>query len=172
MSSIKINELIESEWNIYKLLRLASLRDAPDSFVSTFEREVEFTEKEWKSRIKPAFESLHVLPLVAEFDGSPVGLASGVVHTSESVSAHVYQMWVSQEYRGNGIGRALLSKIEAWAQAFNLCTLSLEVTINNMEAVYLYISAGFVPSGSPQPLRENSPLLVQPMELKLGANNA
>ncbi len=172
MSSIKINEFIESEWEIYKLLRLASLRDAPDSFGSTLEREVEFTEKEWKSRIKPAFEPLHVLPLVAKFDGSPVGLASGVVHTSESDSAHVYQMWVSQEYRGNGIGRALLSKIETWAKELNLCTLSLAVTIKNMEAVSLYKSAGFLPSGSPEPLRENSPLLMQPMELKLGANNA
>jgi len=172
MSNIKIKVLMQSEWEIYKSLRLASLQDSPDSFGSTFEREETFTEEEWKSRINRVSEPLHVLPLFAEIDGAPVGLASGVVHAFEPDCAHVYQMWVSPDCRGHGIARALLSQIELWAKKNNLSTLSLAVTITNMEAVDLYTSSGFSPSGGPEPLREGSLLVVQPMVLQLKINNA
>lgn len=172
MNDILINKFVEEDWEIYKRLRLESLKDAPESFGSTYERELNFTEEEWKSRIKSNIEPAHILSLVAVSRSVAVGLASGVVHTLESDTVHIYQMWVSKENRSNGIGRALLSRIEIWANTLKLKSLSLAVTISNSEAISLYKSAGFVSRGSPEPLRKNSELLVQHMVLELERSNA
>ena len=172
MDNLQITEFTSEDWDAYKALRLESLKDSPDSFGSTFEREIKFAETVWKSRLIPSDNSVHILPLVALSNGTPIGLASGVKHTHKDETAHVYQMWVSKPYRGLGIGRNLLSKIETWAIALQLKSLSLAVTTSNSGAVSLYRSAGFVPSGNTEPLRENSELLVQPMVLQLRSNNA
>ena len=172
MSNVKIKAFLESDWETYKLLRLASLIDSPDSFGSTHERESSFSENEWRSRINPATGTVHILPLVAELDDSPIGLACGLVHTSELDSAYVYQMWVSPDYRGYGVGRALLYRILSWAQGLELTSLSLAVTTINLPAVSFYTQFGFMPFGNPEPLREGSPVVIQPMIFKLGTNNA
>ena len=172
MNSFQITQFLEEDWLTYKALRLESLQDSPDSFGSTFEREIKFTEREWKSRLIPSIDPVHVLPLVALSNGIPVGLASGVVHSQESNTAHIYQMWISESYRGSGIGRALLKRIELWANELQLKSLSLAVTISNPEAVSLYQSTSFTPSGAPEPLREGCKLLIQPMVLELKSSNA
>lgn len=92
MSNIEIKTFFERDWETYKLLRLASLQDSPDSFGSTFERETAFSEDEWKSRINASEGPAHVLPLFVELKGNPAGLAWGVVHNPESKFGHVYQM--------------------------------------------------------------------------------
>ena len=167
MVHFQITKLVEKDWKTYRALRLESLKDSPDSFGSTLERETEFTEKDWKSRLMPSKDPVHVLPLVALSNGKPVGLASGAVHAREATTAHIYQMWVLKSHRGLGIGRSLLNRIKAWASELQLESLSLAVTISNTEAISIYQSAGFVSFGRPQPLREGSELLVQPMVLEL-----
>ena len=170
MDNFQISEFAAEDWETYKTVRLESLKDSPDSFGSTFKRESKFNENEWKSRLIPSINPVHVLPLVAMSNEKPVGLASGAVHPEEENIAYVYQMWISNPYRGLGIGKALLKRIEVWAKELRLKSLSLAVTTSNEEAVSLYKSAGFIASGNLYPLREDSDLLVQPMSLEL--NNA
>lgn len=172
MSDVTITTLVTQSWETYKSLRLASLKDAPDSFGSTFERETEFSEEEWKSRITATNGPTRVLPLVAEFEGSPIGLAWGVVHTPKSKSVHVYQMWVSPEHRGTGVGRQLLDRIIEWTHEVELSSLSLAVTTINIPAIMLYESLGFLRYGKPEPLRDGSPLVMQSMEKTLGTHDA
>ncbi len=165
MSNIKIHQFTESDWATYKSIRLASLNDSPESFGSTYEREAAFSIDEWKSRINPGNGIAHVLPLVAKIEQASVGLASGVVHEPDCV--HVYQMWVSPEYRGRGVGQALLNQIRSWAQELQLSSLFLAVTTTNIAAINMYTSFGFVPYGELEPLRKGSQLTVQSMVLKL-----
>lgn len=172
MDNLHITEFTGDDWEAYKALRLASLKDSPDSFGSTLERESAFTEKVWRSRLTLSDNPVHILPLVALSHGKPVGLATGAVHSYQDETAHIYQMWIVKPYRGLGIARDFLERIEAWANALELTSLSLAVTTRNASAVRLYQSAGFVPVGSIEPLRENSNLLVQPMVLALASAKA
>lgn len=167
MSSININVLTAADWEIYKSIRLASLKESPDSFGSTYESEVDFSVHEWKSRIAPDKDPHKVLPLIAVYEGLPAGLAFAVIHDSGSGSANIYQMWVTPECRKIGLARALLNRITSWAKNSNLKSLLLYVTTTNTEAVSLYKSYGFLPIGVTEPLRDGSLLEVQPMELKL-----
>jgi GNAT superfamily N-acetyltransferase len=126
MANVQIRLLLMSDWEIYRRLRLLALQDSPDSFGSTYEREAEFTDEEWISRLNASNRAKYALPLIAELDGVAVGLAWGQIHSSSSSSipmntdaAHVYQMWMSPRARGYGLSKLLLNSIIDWAKKSN-----------------------------------------------------
>jgi GNAT superfamily N-acetyltransferase len=155
------------EWRTYRELRLRALADAPDAFGRTLAEEKARPESFWIERLATATDRRWNLPLLAEVDGEPVGLAWGRIEVSEPEEAAAYQMWVAPEHRGQGIGRMLLETIVAWAREANVHRLVLDVTIGNRLAVQLYTRAGFQPAGEPQPVRPGSELREQPMVLEL-----
>jgi hypothetical protein len=89
MSEFVIRELSIVDWKTYKTVRLNSLKDSPDSFGSTYDREMSFSDADWQSRLVPQPGTNSTIPLVAETGGKPVGLASGVVWDSDTNVAHV-----------------------------------------------------------------------------------
>ncbi|MCP5347241.1 MAG: GNAT family N-acetyltransferase [Pseudomonadales bacterium] len=172
ISNLNIRVLSMDDWGMYKSLRLGSLEDSPDSFGSTLERETAYPDEEWMSRLDPSDRAASALPLVAELNNVPCGLAWGVVHDKSSKVAHVYQMWVKPDARNRGVGRKLLEAIILWARDSHLRSLALAVTTTNKEAVWLYRSSGFLSVGGTEPLRPGSVLMVQPMILEISANVA
>jgi ribosomal protein S18 acetylase RimI-like enzyme len=156
-----------SEWQAYRRLRLQALAESPDAFGSTFESEASRSDDEWKSRLTRAADGLDDLPLFAISAGHPVGLAWGKVSSEEPSLVHLYQMWVSPEFRGQGVGRALLVAVISWAREKSSSAIELGVTVTNTSAYNLYSGAGFKAHGEPEPLRVGSPLLAQSMRLPL-----
>ena len=165
--SPSIRPFAPNEWTIYKDLRLRSLADSPDAFGRTLAEEREHLDAEWSSRLESGANSGLDLPLVAEVDDRPVGLAWGRIAESNPDVVHLHQVWVAPGHRGLGIGHALLETVIAWARAKNACYLALGVTLRDSPAMRLYRRSGFEPIGEPQPLRQGSKLLAQPMRLKL-----
>jgi ribosomal protein S18 acetylase RimI-like enzyme len=167
MSKIKVRVLAPKDLEIYKLVRLMSLKDSPDSFGSTYEREVSFSDSEWLARLAPSSEGMIALPLVAEMNGKEVGLASGLIRDSDPKVACIYQMWVSPDARGKGIATLFLKEIEAWAMENECASMELSVTTINNAAVGLYRSYGFTPVGDLEELRAGAALFAQPMAMAL-----
>lgn len=167
MSKFKLRMLVPENWAEYKLIRLSALKESPDSFGSTYEKEVEFSDAEWIGRLKVNFEGMISLPLVAEIDGVLVGLAWGVIHHSDDKVAHIYQMWVSPEARGNGIAMSFLNELKMWAISNQCTSIELAVTTINNAAVSLYTICGFKAEGVTKELRAGSELLTQRMVMML-----
>jgi ribosomal protein S18 acetylase RimI-like enzyme len=167
MAHIEIREFKRDEWDLYRSLRLSSLRDSPDSFGSTLDMESKFPDQEWENKLSLSSGLAQVIPLVALIDNDAKGLAWGVLRKSDLKEAHIYQMWVAPEARGSGLGKALLSRIIAWAKNLELTALVLSVTDKNIEAIKLYRSFSFEPSGEPVLIRKRTDLLAQPMKLDL-----
>lgn len=159
--------LSEYDWQNYKLIRLESLRESPDSFGSTYERECEFTTEQWKSRLRIASSQHDALAIAAVIDKCFIGLLSSVIRKSETSTAELYQMWVSPDFRNQGIGTALILAMKSWAADKGVEKLRLSVTTINIEAVSLYQSIGFDPDGNTEPLRAGSMLQSQIMEMKI-----
>jgi len=163
MSEIEIRTLTLGDWATYRSIRLASLADSPDSFGSTYEHEALFPDSEWQSRLDPAERAANAFPLIAKSDGIPVGLSWGVIHEPGVEVAYIYQMWVSPEARGNGIGKLFLDHIAAWAKEKSCDFLALSVAISNDAAIGLYKASGFVLSGQTEALRKSSGLKIRSM---------
>nr|WP_283102869.1 GNAT family N-acetyltransferase [Shewanella abyssi] len=155
--------LTPPDWRKYKALRLASLQDSPDAFGSTYQKEINFDEAQWRVRLDAEPQTKSILPLVAVIDAVAAGLAFGVRHNPNDRTIHVYQMWVAKSARGYGIGRLLLQKIVDWAVLMDVELVSLEVTATNIAAVKLYQTMGFKAEAALEPLREGSKILVKTM---------
>lgn len=93
------------------------------------------------------------------FDGDrPVGVAVCFLGYSTFQARpllNVHDLAVIPEYRGRGIGRALLAAIEATARTEGCCELTLEVLEDNPRARTLYASVGFTDpvQGTHRPMR-------------------
>jgi ribosomal protein S18 acetylase RimI-like enzyme len=164
MANVCIRVFQPHEWRIYRDLRLRALQDAPDAFGATLADERAYADDFWSSRLHAACAATD-LPLVAELDDRPAGLAWGRIEPSNRDTAYLYQMWVAPECRGLGAGSMLLQAVIDWAGSQHARFMILGVTCGNSAATKLYTAAGFTPVGEPEPLRPGGELLAQSMKL-------
>ncbi len=82
------------------------------------------------------------LLLVAWLRGSPVGC--GALKLGDQAIAEIKRVWVDASARGLGLGRRLLSELEAQAVALGRRTVRLDTNERLHEAIALYRSAGYV----------------------------
>ena len=169
---VSVRRLVPHDWRLYRELRLRALSDAPDAFGSTFAEEAEREDEEWASRLAAGATSTRDLPMVAEIDHQPAGLAWARIDAVEPGVVHVFHVWVAPERRRLGIGRALLQATDAWARSVHAQVLALDVTCGDTSAMRMYRRAGFAPVGDPQPLRPGSALQKQAMRLALEPESA
>ncbi|MCA9755834.1 MAG: GNAT family N-acetyltransferase [Candidatus Eisenbacteria bacterium] len=163
----EIHSLKAEEWEAYREIRLRSLSQDPEAFGSTFEKENAFPADFWQTRVADGARLPHAHPIVARTGDAWVGLSWGWIHPDEPTIAHLFQMWVAPEARGRGVARMLVDSVIEWARVRGAAKLLLGVTVGDTPARRLYERVGFVPDGSPIPLRPGGELLEQPMVLRL-----
>jgi DNA-binding MarR family transcriptional regulator/ribosomal protein S18 acetylase RimI-like enzyme len=81
------------------------------------------------------------LLLVATLHDKPVGC--GALKFHRGAPAEIKRMWVDPAVRGLGLGRRLLTELEAHAAAHQVRTLRLETNRALAEAIGLYRAAGY-----------------------------
>jgi putative acetyltransferase len=79
--------------------------------------------------------------LVARCDGAAAGC--GALRHLDEGSAEIKRMYVRPQYRGQGVGRAVLAALEAQALGAGARALLLETGFDQPEALALYESAGY-----------------------------
>jgi GNAT superfamily N-acetyltransferase len=84
--------------------------------------------------------------LIARVDGRPAGIANCMTGFSTFAArplVNVHDLGVLPEYRGRGVGRALLAAIEQEAARRGACKVTLEVLEGNELAKKLYAELGY-----------------------------
>ena len=79
--------------------------------------------------------------LVATLRGEPVGC--GALKFHGDAPAEIKRMWVASAARGLGLGRRLLTELEAHAAAHDVRVLRLETNRTLAEAISLYRTSGY-----------------------------
>ena len=82
------------------------------------------------------------MDLLARLRGRPVGCGALKLHGD--APAEMKRMWVAPEARGLGLGRRLLSELEARARAAGAAVVHLETNRALTQAIELYRRSGFV----------------------------
>ncbi|MCY4072748.1 MAG: GNAT family N-acetyltransferase [Chloroflexi bacterium] len=146
MAETSIIVLHPSRWREAKQLRLEALQNNPESFASSYEDALSFSDELWQDRVKTALEREGAMALYAEVAGSLVGMA-GAGWSDRRKTRHVaevYAVYVKPNHRGKGIGAALvqglLDELKALPQ---IEKVKLSVTGSNQAAVALYRRLGF-----------------------------
>jgi ribosomal protein S18 acetylase RimI-like enzyme len=129
-------------WNI----RLRALRDDPESFGSTYEEILErgiagITQGFRKS------ESATLDVTFGAFDGKTLVGIAGLHQEQQAKKRHkavIWGMYVSQETRGRGVGKALLEAAIAHARTIpEIEQINLSVVITSKQARHLFFALGF-----------------------------
>jgi ribosomal protein S18 acetylase RimI-like enzyme len=133
-----------------RTLRLHALRDAPDSFMSTYEAESLESVSVTAERLRRTADAKDSGVLGAIEDGALVGML-GMVRDSGRKASHralLWGMYVAEEARKRGIGRALLDAAIARLGAAGVEQLHLTVSTNADPARRLYRRVGFALIGT------------------------
>lgn len=140
MSEIKILTIEHAD--IYRSLRLKALKNNPEAFSSSYEEEVVLPLSVFEKRL----QSTETFIFGAFSDNRLVGTVTLVKESKRKLQhrATIYAMYVSEESRQKGIGKALM--VNALEKARNLKTIEqiyLTVVKENKTAKSLYKLSGF-----------------------------
>jgi GNAT superfamily N-acetyltransferase len=148
MSEINVHALGEEDWEQFRDIRLAALADSPEAFVASRAQEEVLDEQVWRERLRRARR------LIAELDGSPVGVVSlGRGDPEQSITAELFGLWVAPPGRGTGVAWKLVEAGAAAARADGHRRLGYWVGTDNGPAVAFASSFGFRPTGTRRPMR-------------------
>ncbi len=136
-----IETLEPSDWERGREIRLRALRDCPDAFGSTLERELQFSDDDWRRRLERTDATTIVAKDAADAD---VGLIVGAPYDED---AGLYSMWIAPKARQHGIGGRLVDAVIAWSRGQQHQRILLDVGDWNVAAIRLYASKGFQPTG-------------------------
>lgn len=137
---MEIKRLLAEDAEIYRTIRLESLKLHPEAFGSSYEEEKE----------APVGKYRESLPSVYTFgafeNGSLVGVVTLFPEGKRKMKhrASIFAMYVAESVRGKGVGKKLVET--AIAQARELGTIEqihLQVVTSNESAKRLYSSLGF-----------------------------
>lgn len=137
MSQITVRALAEDQWSEYRSIRLAALRESPEAFSSSFPAESDHDEPQWRACMLRAHR------LIAERDGSPIGVVSvGASHDQER-SADLFGLWVAPDVRNTGIAWRLVESAVQTAQQVGWTHIDYWVGTQNGRAIGFATNFGF-----------------------------
>jgi ribosomal protein S18 acetylase RimI-like enzyme len=141
VSSLSLRSLQPQDAVQYQQLRLRALRENPQAFTSDAEQE-QARPLLWSHERLAASNATffgHV------FEGNLVSMVGLEVPTrkKEAHVGHLIGMYVSPEFAGRGLARALVSACLDDARQRGLRAVKLSVTSSNSAALNLYLSCGF-----------------------------
>ena len=141
---MEIKVIDKSDWLSYQKLRLTALKVAHESFGSTYEREVQFTEQQIIERISPDSNKF----FMGIFDEKElIGMVSfhREVGQKDRHKGDIYGMFIHGDYQNKGLAKLLLSTLinKVKEEYPDLEQIRLSVVSNNISAVKLYGHLGF-----------------------------
>jgi GNAT superfamily N-acetyltransferase len=149
MHGVRTREISPEEWQLWRDMRLRSLQEVPEAFISTHEHEVHFDEETWRSRLDDADGPA----VVAYVDGVPAGMGAGRIY--EPGRLEVFAMWTDPDWRGHGVGPRVLDHVVGWARDRGLQP-DLRVADANPAARRVYEQYGLRAQGEGTPARDGS----------------
>ena len=164
IDAVEIRRMRASEWRSLRSLRLEALLDSPLSYGSTHQREVRRLEREWRERAAAGAAGAEEVGFAAIAADRWVGMARGYL---EPPDAHVIAVYVTPDWRGRGIGRAISQAVVAWARERGAGAVILSVSDWNDGARRVYESIGFVATGVQKSLPWNALVTESEMRLEL-----
>lgn len=144
---IEIKRITPETAFLFRDVRLRALAESPLAFSSTYARELQFPNEEWRRRAERWGADENDAIFLA-FDGE---VACGIVGSYREPEQHgramLISMWVDPAYRRAGVGKALIDEVIAWNRARRVRELVLLVTGVNAGAIAFYERLGFRKTG-------------------------
>jgi GNAT superfamily N-acetyltransferase len=150
MTEITVRVLDESEWSVYRDVRLGALAESPGSFTATLAEEADRDEQFWRDQMTQP-------RLLAERGLLPQGIVSLGPYEQEPSAAEVFGLYVVPEARGTGVSWRLVEAAAALATQQAYLQLYYWVGTDNGRAVGFAKNFGFHTTDYRRPSRYSDP---------------
>ncbi|MEP6950015.1 MAG: GNAT family protein [Ginsengibacter sp.] len=149
MNKIFYTQLIVTDYDDYRRIRLESLKQYPDNFGSTYEEELNSQSLKLDSAIKGNGQGNFAMGAFNN-DNKLIGIC-GLVRDLRLKTRHrgeIIQMYIDPAFGGQGIGKTLLRlSIEKAFKNIEIEQIILNVVCTNDRAITLYKKLGFIEYG-------------------------
>ena len=163
---VRIEQITSDNLAVFREVRLCGLQESPSAFGSTYAREREFTEEDWKARLQ-RWNGINGVGLLAVDEGVACGMAGALLDEGDARNAQLVSMWTAPAYRRKGIGRVLVDGVVQWAVKRGVRVLRLMVTSKNEAAIGFYEELGFTRTGRVEVYPNDATLVEYEMERQL-----
>jgi GNAT superfamily N-acetyltransferase len=137
-----VRHVLAHEAERLKALRLRALREDPQGFSSTYDREAALADDWWASRAALSDAGTEQRMYIVTDGDQWLGMA---LARNDAGTAVLNAMWVAPEGRGRGAARALADACAEWAKAHGFGVLEVGVFEDNGPARRMYETVGFAP---------------------------
>jgi ribosomal protein S18 acetylase RimI-like enzyme len=135
----KKDVLINKSSNDNLLIRPAKREDLP--YIVSIDIECfHMPENELQKIVSEQFQSKNILNFVAEYDNKIIGKINVL---TDHVPCYIFGFSVLPSYQGKGFGSEILLKTLHMLEKQNIDQISLEVSVENLNALKLYENVGF-----------------------------
>jgi GNAT superfamily N-acetyltransferase len=141
---ITIRRIQIGETALYKQIRLASLKDAPYAFETTYDAAaLKRSNEMWHARVVSAAQGSDEAIFLAFSDHLPIGIAALVRIKGQTDTGELMQVWVRPEHRGTDVAWGLMNFVFKWAKDNRFHKIIAGVTKVNTGALKFYVKYGF-----------------------------
>lgn len=143
MSEIRIIQLSPHQWQQFRAIRLEALHEEPQAFGTTYADMAQQPPTFWQERLADSEQGEKSRLLFAQHGERLVGMI-GARYKEPEDTATIIAVYVTQTFRGYGVGKALMAAIlSEIAQKPGIRKADLGVNQQQVAAVALYRQFGF-----------------------------
>jgi ribosomal protein S18 acetylase RimI-like enzyme len=142
---VTIRRIQIGEHELFKRIRLASLRESPLAFGSTYESAIARTAESWREQADCSAQGSDRSTFIAFAAGSPIGIAALYRHKERKDLGELLQVWVAPEYRSTRVAVEVMDAVFHWAGANGFRKIVASVAKGNERALRFYRKYGFGP---------------------------
>ncbi len=141
---MEIRRIKTGESDLYKQVRLASLKDSPEAFSSTYESALQRSERSWVDQADGSAVGENRATFFALRNEIPVGLAALYRDADSFRIGELLQVWIAFECRGSDLAVQLMECVFEWGKSNGFDSVRAVVSENNLRAQKFYMKYGFV----------------------------
>ena len=163
---IKLNLATESEYLRLKQIRLAALKDSPNSFGAKYEVLKDRPDNYWQQLLKVSSWCL------VSADSVDIGLlAVDRADKDRNSDCWLSGWWITPTHRGQGISKLMAQWVYELCRKNGWEKIGLGVWPDNKAAIAVYLKLGFVAADSLLPSRSIPGLMYLPMYKSIGGED-
>ena len=140
---ISVRRIRTGEGALFKQMRLASLRESPSAFASTYESALNRSHESWGKQADSTAQGSDCATFIAFCDDVPIGIAALYRDNARMDVGEVLQVWVAPEYRSKGVALSVMDAVFQWAGVNGFRTIIATVKKGNKRAFRFYQKYGF-----------------------------
>lgn len=164
---IEIKRITPETAFVFKEVRLRALAESPTAFSSTYARESQFPDEEWRRRAERCSGDGKDAMFMAFENEAVCGIAGTLRDPENAGRAQLVSMWVDPAHRRAGVGKALIDAVVEWNSARGVAELALMVTDVNVAAIAFYERLGFAKTGVTEQYPNDPSILEYEMTMTL-----